>query len=787
MAEHIRIGDVAPRVHYVASGGQTVFVYPFPIFDIADLEVRVDGLLLGSGFAVAGAGESEGGTVAFAVPPAPGAQVLLRRRLRIDRTTDFQPNGVLRANTLNDELDRQTAALQEVSEDLTGTIRLDPGEAGGRLVLPLKPARANRLLGFDSTGDLAVFSRGETTLSVPFPGGIPRTVEDKLAEILSARDFGATGDSVTDDGPALQAAMNAAAAAGKVLEIGEGTFRTTMPLVLPGAAAGLSMRGAILYAGPDGNAALTLGEGGSTRNLAKAYQGIRVLRATLASWTDERDIGVLARNMDAGLLDVRQVEGFTIGLRTLGDAIGFEDSTVQLGRLVNNRIGLDVRTGSAAGWNNSIRYQGGHFANASGTHPTMDRFGVRFSCEPGAYPRHNAHLFMGPAFELQRQGTPGTVAAIPFLLEAGDERGIVARGVRMEACSPHVARHAGGASDCLYEVSYTGTYAFTGTTVEYTSTATRAGGTVVPLHQATAAQGAPRLIAAAENVRARAFRQTVDAADGIGFEEMGVLSGNPNGSPTTLNALVFAGLSSIGLNPDHVGLPTSRALAFVVDASECKEFFLAAEGTSLRPVVVQFDASEAVLTDTTPVLFSNMNAVWAGSPSYFWEGNVNLDSLVGGIAMNRLQRVTLHDSARFAAIGVRGGTSDAVLRALRLYCAPLYAPTLIYGGSRRWGTREYTVVDTGWNPGTLAAGAIAQREVTLPGVRQGDFVQASYVGVNAAGDQNYQNGGAVLHAVVGGSASANQVKVTAQNISGGAIAMSLGNGTLRVRAVKPRL
>ena len=785
MAEHIRIGDVAPRVHYVASGGQTVFVYPFPIFDIADLEVRVDGLLLGSGFAVAGAGSSEGGTVSFAVPPAAGAQVLIRRRLRVDRTTDFQPNGVLRANTLNDELDRQTAALQEVSEDLTATIRLDPGEAGGRLVLPLKPARANRLLGFDSTGDIAVFSRGDTTLSVPFPGGIPRTVEDKLAEILSARDFGATGDSVTDDGPALQAAMNAAAVAGKVLEIGEGTFRTTMPLVLPGAAAGLSMRGAILYAGPDGNAALTLGEGGAARNLAKAYQGIRVLRATLSSWTDERDIGVLARNMDAGLLDVRQVEGFTIGLRTLGDAIGFEDSTVQLGRLVNNRIGLDVRTGSAAGWNNSIRYQGGHFANASGTHPTKDRFGVRFSCEPGAYPRHNAHLFFGPGFELQRQGTPGTVAAIPFLLEAGDERGIVARGIRMEACSPHVARHAGGANDCLYEVSYTGTYAFTGTTVEYTSTATRAGGTVIPLHQATAAQGAPRLVAAAENVRARAFRLglTSSGETTVGFDQLGVLSGNPSGSPTTLSGFVFGGLDAFTLNPDTVGVPTSRVLAFVVDAGECKEFFLAAEGTALRPVVMQFDGAENLMTDTTPVLFSNMNSVWAGSPSNFWEGNVNLDSLVGGIAMNRLQRVTLHENTKFAVIGVRGGTADALLRALRLYCAPLYAPTLIFGGSRSWGVRETTVTDSGWAVPSLASGAMAMRDVTVPGVRQGDFVEVGFT--KASGYQGNATGIVVFHASVGGLASTNQVRVMAHNLSSGTL--EVGPGTLRVRAVKPRL
>ena len=37
------------------------------------------------------------------------------------------------------------------------------------------------------------------------------------------------------------------------------------------------------------------------------------------------------------------VEGFTIGIRTLGDGRGFEDSTLVLGRIVNNRIGLDIR------------------------------------------------------------------------------------------------------------------------------------------------------------------------------------------------------------------------------------------------------------------------------------------------------------------------------------------------------------------------------------------------------------------------------------------------------------
>jgi hypothetical protein len=779
MAEHIRIGDVAPRIHYAADGAQSVFVYPFPIFAPADLEVRLNGAVTIGGFTIQGAGQSEGGTITFTTPPPSGTAILLRRVMAVRRTTDFQPNGVLRANTLNDELDRQTASMQELREDIAGSLRAGPGDLGTGLVLPARRARANRLLGFDSLGNVTVLPR-EPELQSPFTGAIARTVADKLGEALSARDFGATGDGLTDDGPALQAAMNAAAASGKNLEIGEGSFRTTMPLILPGGAAGMTMQGVIVYDGPAGETALTIGDGAAVRNATKLYQGLRVRRASISDWLDERDIGLVLRNLDASSVEIRQVEGFTIGLRTLGVERGFEDTTLILGRIVDNRIGLDIRCETAAAWNNSIRYIGGHFANSSGTHTAMDRYGVRFSCAPGAYPRHNAHHFTGPAFELQRQGTPGTVAAIPFLLEAGDERAIIARGVRMEQCSTYVARHVGAANDCVYEVGYVGTYAFTGCAIEYPATATRAGGTVIPLHQATAAQGSTRLVAAAENVRQRAFRQTVDVAGGIGFEQMAVLSGNPSGPPTTLAGYCFAGLTQFNLNADTVGLPTSRALGFVIDCGECKEFFIAAEGSELRPVVMQFDAAEAVLVETSPVLFSNMNTVWAGSPSCFWEGNADLDSLAGGLPLNKLQRVTLHPRARYAVIGVRGGSATALLKALRLYCSPLHAPAVIYGGSRKWGVREYTVADAGWVVPALAAGASVTRDVTLPGVRGGDFVQASF-----AKTTGFQNGGVVFQAAVGGTASTDQIRVTAQNISGGSITVDAG--TLYVRATKPRI
>ena len=156
MDEHIRIGDVAPRVQYVADGVQTAFTYPFPIFEPADLEVRLGGAVPAGGFTVAGAGASEGGTVGFAAPPAAGHARHAAPPPGVARTTDFQDNGILRTRTLNDELDYQVAALQEVADELSAPRCASTRPRSAADGAAAARARANRLLGFDCVGDVTV-------------------------------------------------------------------------------------------------------------------------------------------------------------------------------------------------------------------------------------------------------------------------------------------------------------------------------------------------------------------------------------------------------------------------------------------------------------------------------------------------------------------------------------------------------------------------------------------------------------------------------------------------------
>jgi hypothetical protein len=758
MAEHIRIGDVAPRVHYVADGTQSVFAYPFPIFSTTDLECLVDGERRESGFTIQGAGLSEGGSVAFAAAPAAGTRITLRRRMRVQRVTDFQPNGLLRADTLNDELDYQVAALQELRDELASSLRVDPSDPPTGLVLPARAGRANRVLGFDSTGALALYDR-EGQILPPFPGAVPQTVEQKLAETLSARDFGAVGDGVTDDGPALQAAMNAAAASGRHLLIGEGTHRTTMPLVLPGAAAGLTMRGSILYAGPSGEAALTLGDGGTARNAVKLYQGLRVLRATVSDWLDERDIGILARNQDGSRLDIRQVEGFTIGVQTLGDERGFEDSELHLGRIVNNRIGLDVRTATAAAWNTSVRYHGGHFAIASSVHPDKDRYGVRFSAAPGAYAAHNRHVFEGPAFELQSRDRP--IEGIPFLIEV-NSRAVIARNLRMEGCDAFVARHTAGAQDHLYEVAW----ASQGyeVDVDYAPGATRAGALVRRFHQALAHRELTRPVALVDNLRAAAFR--LNATD-TGFERMAAIASNTPSGAATLAEFAYSGLPNYTLTDRGVLLGAARGLGFVVETRGCRDFALALDADAPRLVVLCFDAAGALLTEAAGqlVLFSGASAVW-NAAARWWQTSADLTDE----AATRLQAIRLAPQVAYAIIGVARITADYEVRAMRLFCDPSFAPALLYGlPNLPHGMRELKA-EAAWDPPSIAAGGTAQLNVPLPGVRPGDFTQASF---------SLSTSGIVFLANVGAQ---DVVTVTAWNRSGTAI--DLAAGTVRVRAVK---
>ncbi|MCA3277508.1 MAG: hypothetical protein ING26_18515 [Roseomonas sp.] len=534
-------------------------------------------------------------------------------------------------------------------------------------------------------------------------------------EAVLPTDFGGLGDGVANDRTAIQACFDRAGADQKFAVIPPGTWNVGSGVTLGGGARGLIMRGVIRYTGAANAPAtvLTLGDGGTTRNGEKLYAGLQVVRQIQSDWVSEADIGILVRNIDASVVELRLVSGFTIGMRTLGDGRGVEDSTFHLLRILNNRYGLDIRAETATAWNTSVRYYGGHFAIATGINPTIDRYGIRFSRGAGGYNNHNRHVFDGPNFEL-RQLDPNV--AIPFLNET-DGTAIIGRALRMEACSPIVARHTAAATDCEYDVAWAQSYSIG---VDYTPSATRAGNAVFNRHRAPTSR-LTRLLAHIPNIRAAAFWQS---STEIGVEGACIIATSTT-AETTMAALSWNGLNGITATARGLLLNPNRGVGFVVQTNHAKEFALAhwlvggADGGRL--CLRCFDAAGVVRENIAgDALASGTTLQWAPTSKTWQAGAVMQES-----DLNRRQTVRFGTEVAFAQIGIIGFDGQIELEALRLYGLPEDAPAILSGCPALPAGGRTLMFSASWDLPSMPPGATSNADVTVPGARRGDFADAS--------------------------------------------------------------
>jgi hypothetical protein len=486
-------------------------------------------------------------------------------------------------------------------------------------------------------------------------------------EAVLPNDFGGLGDGVADDRTAIQAAFDRAGADQKFAMIPPGTWNVSGTVTLPGGARGLIMQGTIRYTGTAPTSVLVLGDGGTIRNAEKLYTGLNVIRQTLSDWSSEADIGITVRNVDASQIELRRVEGFTIGMRTLGDGRGVEDSTFTLGRIVNNRIGLDIWCATATAWNTSIRYYGGHFAQATGVNASQDRFGVRFGNEAGAYSNHNRHVFDAPNFELRQAGSN---IAIPFLNQTSGSA-IIARNMRMEACSPLAARHTAGAQDCEYDIAWTNTYLVG---IDYTATANRCGNAVINRHRAPASRF-QRFLAGVPNTRAAAFRQS---ATEVGVEGLITIATSTT-TATFMADFCFNGLTDLTPTDRAVTLAANRGLGWMLDTSQAKEFALAhwlTSGASGGRLFVRvFDGAGNVREDIAGDVLASITTMQWNGPAKGWNAGAPMDDA----NFNRRQTIRVGASVAYAQVVVIGFDGPIDLQALRLYGLPEAAPAVLNG------------------------------------------------------------------------------------------------------------
>lgn len=153
MTSHVKVHGIVPRIQYLADGTLTEYEFPFVIFKTSDIDVYFgDSKQDISTYSVSDARRSDGGSVIFNAPPAKGIVITIVRNLSIERTTDFQEGGALRANVLNDELDYQIACQQQIADSLNRSMVLPPYASDINVDLTLPIPSAGKAIVWNSAG-----------------------------------------------------------------------------------------------------------------------------------------------------------------------------------------------------------------------------------------------------------------------------------------------------------------------------------------------------------------------------------------------------------------------------------------------------------------------------------------------------------------------------------------------------------------------------------------------------------------------------------------------------------
>jgi hypothetical protein len=192
------VSSTTTKVSYSGNGSTTVFAYTFKIFADADLTVivRTDSTgaevtkTLTTHYTVSGAGNTNGGNVTFGTAPASGETVVIKRNLALTQSTDYTPNDPFPAASHEDALDRQMFVAQQQEERFARAL-VFPETDTASTTIPSSVARADKFLGFDSSGNVAALSSTGTTPGAVGTGELEdgSVITAKLADnsVISAK------------------------------------------------------------------------------------------------------------------------------------------------------------------------------------------------------------------------------------------------------------------------------------------------------------------------------------------------------------------------------------------------------------------------------------------------------------------------------------------------------------------------------------------------------------------------------------------------------------------------
>ncbi|WP_314590560.1 glycosyl hydrolase family 28-related protein [Paenibacillus terrigena] len=235
---------------------------------------------------------------------------------------------------------------------------------------------------------------------------------------ITPQQSGAVYDGKTDDTAALQRTLNNAAFTGATVYFPPGPGLLVSQTIRIPLNVSLVMDAPLIYNGPNSQPCLIIGS--ETDSVWLMSYKINVKSTQLSDWLQEANIGVQMINLISCSIHIVQADGFTIGVQAAAVSKGFSYNQLELGQIMNNKIGLDL-SASKSGWVNENLYTNGRFGSWSNVNPSMSRYGVRILSPDQSYLYNNNNTFYKPCFELGQSLLSGNAEAIPILIYHGEQ------------------------------------------------------------------------------------------------------------------------------------------------------------------------------------------------------------------------------------------------------------------------------------------------------------------------------------------------------------------------------